>query len=173
MHSEQEQPSTEVYASERVPRVVFGANRPGASEGIRAGLLSGAATSGILIGLGWRHGTALQPFAGAGRVLLGSPSSRLPELLLVVVGLALHLVLAMLAGWVTIAFMRRLGARLVVAAVCVTLLAWVATAWVLPESLRAVTADLSRPEQLLFFSVLGVTLWFGIRLAFEAQQLEG
>ena len=60
---------------------------------------------------------------------------------------------------------RRLGGRVLAASFAVAGLAWMASGWILPESFRAITADLSRGEQFLFFSVLGITLWAGIRLA--------
>ena len=138
--------------------------------GAAIGVLAGAATAGILVGLGMRHGTAMQPFAGAGRILLVNSTGSYSDPLLVAVGLLMHLVLAAIAGCAALALARRFPTRVLPASLAVAAFAWFASAWVLPESLRAVTEDLSRSEQLLFFSVLGVTLWLGIRLALDAKR---
>jgi hypothetical protein len=136
----------------------------------RVGLVSGAATAGVLIGFGLRHGTALQPFTGAGRILLTTGTGRVPEAMLAFLGAASHFAMAAAIGWVAVAVSRRMPHRAPIIALLVAAAVWIAAEWILPTALRALTADLSRLQQLIYFSVLAVTLWGGIRLAPVADQ---
>lgn len=132
---------------------------------IRIGVIAGAATAGVLLGFGLRHGTALQPLTGAGRIMLSSLAFHVPEAVLAIVGAILHLAITTLWAWCALQVVRRMAGRTALATTMVAAGAWVVSAWVLPSLLGAVTIDLSLGQQLVFFGVLDVTLWGGIRLA--------
>jgi hypothetical protein len=133
------------------------------------GVFAGAATAGTLIGFGLRHGTALQPFAGAGRILLGSASARVSEVVLAFIGALLHFVLTTAWAWLALVLLGRASMGVPAAAAAAAIMAWLLTTWVLPASLAAPTADLSAIQLVLYYVVLCVTLWGGIRLALQSD----
>ena len=135
----------------------------------RVGLIAGAATAGVLIGLGLRHGTALQPFAATGRIMLSAVAGRLPETVLAFAGAVIHFAVATFLAWCAVKLVKHVGGRALIGAVAVALVAWVASTWLFPTGLRALTADLSFGQQLVYYSVLGITLWGGIRLASDEE----
>lgn len=135
----------------------------------RVGLIAGAATAGVLIGLGLRHGTALQPFSATGRIMLSGAAPRLPETVLAFTGTVVHFAVATLFAWGAVSLVKHVGGRVLIAACLVAAVAWIASAWVFPSGLRSLTADLSGAQQLVYYSVLGTTLWGGIRFASMAE----
>jgi hypothetical protein len=130
---------------------------------VRAGLVAGAASAGALIGLGVRHGAALDPFVFAGQALLrGAPVPTAAA-----IGVALHL------GWMVVwgvcfsavaATLR--GVRLAVVAVVATVLLVKLSQLVVP-SLAPLTgpAATSRAHAVFMHVLLAASLVVGMRLA--------
>ena len=101
--------------------------------------------------------------------MLSVVAQRLPEPVLAFAGAAIHFALATILAWCAVKLVKYAGGRALVGAAMVALVAWIISAWVFPPALRALTADLSFVQQLLYYSVLGITLWGGIRLASEGE----
>lgn len=135
----------------------------------RVGLLAGAATAGVLIGLGLRHGTALQPFAASGRTMVSAFAWRVPEAPLAFAGAVLHFAIVTFFAWLAVALTKRTGDRALLASALAGVVAWTLARWVFPLSIRALTADLSDAQQLFYYTVFAVTLWGGIRFAPEGE----
>jgi hypothetical protein len=135
--------------------------------GLRVGLVVAAATAGVLVGLGLRHGTALTPFQLYGRALLASWTGAIaPAWVSVVVGLVAHGFWMLLWGVCFTAVAAPLRARpAALAAVLVGVIAILA-AWLFPSALGAVAlASLSSPQTFLFVLLLTLSLLAGTRFA--------
>lgn len=98
-------------------------------------------------------------------MMLNAAATRAPEAMLAFFGAAAHFAIAAAIGWVSVALSRRMPQWAALIATAVALSAWMASEWVFPAALRALTADLSRTQQLVYFIVLAITLWGGIRFA--------
>lgn len=94
---------------------------------------------------------------------------QVPEAPLAFAGAVLHFAMATAFAWLAVALTKRMKGRPLLAATLVAVVAWTLAGWVLPASLRALTADLSNVQQLFYYSVFIVTLWGGIRFAREGE----
>lgn len=131
--------------------------------GALTGVIAGAATAGALIGLGWRHGAALDPFTFAGRAMLGAVRDGVA----VLAGFALHVAWTMVWGaCFTVVAAPLRGARLVLAGFAFAAALWAVSALALPGVSPVVrVASLSIARTILVYLVLAVSLVAGMRLA--------
>jgi hypothetical protein len=136
--------------------------------GLAAGVLAAAATGGVVAGFGVREGSAGEPFAALGRLLLGvaasEPAGR--QLVALIAGILLHSATALAWGLLFAALFARLrGLGLVAAAALFAAVAY-AVSTRLPELLRLGHGARAFPPQLvLLYTVLALSLVAGIRLA--------
>jgi hypothetical protein len=135
--------------------------------GVRVGLIAAAATAGVLVGLGLRHGAALTPFQLYGRAFLASWTGLIaPAWLSVAVGLVVHGLWMVVWGVCFTAVAAPLRVRSVtILALLLGLMAALA-AWVFPAALGAAAlASLSSLQTFLFVLFLALSLLAGTRLA--------
>jgi hypothetical protein len=136
--------------------------------GLSAGVIAAAATGGVIAGFGVREGSAGEPFAALGRLLLGiatsEPSGR--QLVGLIAGIVLHSATALAWGLLFAALFARLrGLRLMAAAALFAAVAY-AVSTKLPGLLRLGHGARAFPPQLvLLYTVLAISLVAGIRLA--------
>lgn len=136
--------------------------------GLRVGLITGAATIGVLIGLGLRHGSALAPFQLYGRMTSAALTGFVPSpTVAVVVGLAGHLywMVVLGTGFALVARSPRLVPLTIAALLCSAIAGWLAMR-MLPSLLGAAAVASLTTGQLLFFqAVLALALVAGMRIA--------
>lgn len=126
-------------------------------------MIAGAATAGALIGLGWRHGAALDPFTFAGRAMLGAVRDGVA----VAAGFALHVAWTMVWGaCFTVVAAPLRGGRLMVAALAFAAALWAVSTFALPGVSPVMrVAGLSIVRALFVYLVLAIALVMGMRLA--------
>lgn len=136
--------------------------------GLRIGLVAGAASTGALIGLGLRHGSALTPFQLYGRVVTASLTGLVPtDATAVAVGLAVHLFWMALwgAGFALVARSRHLPRLVAVATGFCAAAGWLGSQF-FPSLLgAAAVASLGTGQLLLFLLLVAAALVAGMRLA--------
>lgn len=137
----------------------------GAAAGVRIGArvaaIVAATTIGSIVGLGLRHGSALDPFTLAGHALVTSLGY---SWLATAIGLVLHL---LWVGALGVSFgalaSRRTGLGLAGAALLVAAAGWL-VARLLPIPFRiAAGGSLDAPERIFLYIVIAVTLAIGVR----------
>ena len=136
--------------------------------GLRVGLVSAAATAGVLVGLGLRHDAATTAFFLAGRSLLASSAGLIPpSLVAVTLGVVVHLAWMVLWGvCFTYVAARLRGLALYVAAALFAALIGILGATFLPGALGAgALAALSQAQTVFFLAVLGLSLALGTVIA--------
>jgi hypothetical protein len=136
--------------------------------GLWAGLVSAAATAGVLVGLGLRHDAATTAFFLAGRSLVASSAGMIaPTPVAVVLGIVIHVAWMVLWGvCFTIVAARLRGAALFLAAALFAALIGTLSATFLPGALGAgAVAALTRAQTLFFLSLLGLSLAAGTLIA--------
>ncbi len=136
--------------------------------GLSAGVIAAAATGGVVAGFGVREGSAAEPFATLGRLLLGvatsEPGAR--QLVALFAGILLHSAIAMILGMLfAMLFARLRGLRLLAAAALFAAAAYAVSTklpglWRLGHGARAFP-----PQLVLLYCVLALSLVAGIRLA--------
>jgi hypothetical protein len=136
--------------------------------GVRAGLVSAAATAGAITGFGVRHNDWLGPFTSLGaQVIRGFGVSNPPTFISPVTGVATHV--AWMVFW-GIAFAalahRRAPVITVVLAMVVGLVAALAARSMVPAAMGAVSfAALPAAQAVLCVALMTVGLWTGRALA--------
>ncbi len=132
------------------------------------GLIAAAATAGVLVGLGARHGDALTPFFLSGRSLLAALTGALaPPVLATLTGLLVHAFWMLVWGvcFSLVAASLR-GLRLAVAAAVCAIAVRVLGATVLPGALGAgALASLNAPQMWFLLTLFALSLFVGMRLA--------
>lgn len=131
--------------------------------GAITGAIAGAATAGALVGLGLRHGVALDPFLFAGRSAIGAAG----PVLATIVGVLMHLAWMLVWGaCFTVVAAPLRGARLALAALAFAAVVWTIATYALPEASPAVRfAGLTTAGTVFVYLVLAAALVPGMRLA--------
>jgi hypothetical protein len=135
--------------------------------GLRVGGLAGATTAGVLVGLGLRHGRALEPFFVQGRAFLSMIGGQFPPSVLAVgVGIVVHFVWMFLWGvCFSIVATELRGGALVGAGVLFVVLIGALASTIVPGALGAAgMALLSTPQTILLLILLGGALIAGVRV---------
>jgi hypothetical protein len=128
-------------------------------------VLAAATTAGAIIGLGLRHGAAVDPFTLTGRPLVGAA----PVLVATIAGFALHF------GWMlvwgacfTLVAASLRGGRLAAAAIVFAIALWGLSNYLVPSAEPATrAAALTAPQSLFVHLLLALGLASGMRLAQE------
>lgn len=130
------------------------------------GLLAAAASAGVIVGDGWRSGTAWAPFAHFSSALFGSRLF-LPTSVHAVIGLVVHTLLFVLWGVCFTAVARSLrGGRLFIAAMVLTIALWILARVMLPRALGAAELSMmSSAHAALYLATVAIALLLGTRLA--------
>jgi hypothetical protein len=135
---------------------------------MRVGLIAAAATAGVLVGLGLRHGAALTPFVLYGRAVLASVTGLLaPPALATVIGFIGHAFWMLLWGvcFSVVAAPLRAPQLALAAAMFATILGLL-SATLLPSALGAgAMASLSGIQTAFFLFLMAGALYLGMRLA--------
>jgi hypothetical protein len=137
-------------------------------RGIRVGFIAAAATAGVIVGLGVRHGEALTPFFLTGRSLLATLTGALaPPVLATVAGLLVHAFWMLLwSVCFTLVAASLRGMRLALAAALCAVVVRALGATVLPGALGAgALASLSAPQTWFLLTLFALSLFVGTRLA--------
>jgi hypothetical protein len=135
--------------------------------GLITGILAASATGGVLVGIGWseRYGV----FAAAGRQLVATvaPSSLPSDAVATVMGVTLHLAIALFWGMGFATFATRLtGIRLLLAATLSSVAIWAINVFLAASLLRFGNDLTAFPTHAaLFYIVLALALAGGIALA--------
>ena len=132
----------------------------------RTGMIVGATTAGAVIGVGLRHGDALEPFMIAGHALLSTSSGLVPlPWLALAGGLALHLMLMLVVGGLfALVALRARGPVLALGAASYAVCVALAAQWMGPAALGAFGALLStRPQWIFLMALLASALIAGVR----------
>jgi hypothetical protein len=135
---------------------------------MRVGLIAAAATAGVLVGLGLRHGAALTPFSLYGRAVLASVTGLLaPPGLATAIGFAGHTFWMLLWGVCFSVVAAPLRAPLLAAAAAFfAAILGLLAATVLPSALGAgALASLSGAQMAFFLVCMAGALYLGMRLA--------
>ena len=134
--------------------------------GLLVGGLAGATTAGVLVGLGMRHGRALEPFFVQGRAFLSTLGGEAPPSMLAVgVGILVHCIWMMLWG-VSFSMIatRMRGFALVLTALLFVVVIGVLASTIVPGALGAAgMALLSTPQTIFLLLLLGGALIAGVR----------
>jgi hypothetical protein len=137
--------------------------------GLVTGMLAAAATGGVLTGIGWSERYSV--FAAAGRQLVAAtgPASPPSDTTATVMGVTLHLAIALFWGMAFATFATRLtGIRLLLAAALSSLAIWAINVWLAASLLRFGNDLTAFPTHAaLFYIVLTLALAGGIALARE------
>ena len=130
------------------------------------GLLAAAASAGVIVGDGWRSGTAWAPFAHFSSALLGSRLV-LPSSVHALIGLVIHTLLFVLWGACFTAVARSLrGGRLFIAAMVLTMALWFLARVMFPRALGAAElSGMSSAHAALYLAIVAIALLLGTRLA--------
>lgn len=142
--------------------------RPSLTRRVFPGLLAAAASAGVIVGDGWRSGTAWEPFIQLGYAFLPRfISSALPISVPALLGLALHTLLMILWGYCFTVVARSLrGGKVFIAAIVLTTALWVAARIIFPRALGAAELPLmSSAHALLYLVTIAVAFSVGMRLA--------
>jgi hypothetical protein len=139
------------------------------SHGVRAGVVAAGATCGALVGLGVREGAPGRALALAGQRLRGVPDFIVPDPglgAMALLGAAHHTLL--LIAWALLFSVLAdglRGLRLLGVAALFAAAVWLVNAHALPPLLRfGDGAGAYPPHQWLVYSVLALSLAFGIRV---------
>jgi hypothetical protein len=141
--------------------------RPRARSVLITGVIAASATAGVIEGFARRE--HLSVFAGIGRQLCAviEPSTDPTATIAIVLGVALHLVLALFWGGVfAVVASRFTGVALAVASLVGSAIIWAINAWWAPSLLRFGN-DLTAfaPQAAVFYLVLAGAFVLGMRLA--------
>ena len=134
--------------------------------GIRVGGLAGATTACVLVGLGVRHGTAVEPFLVQGRAFLSILGGNAPPSVVAVgVGILVHFTWMLLWGVCFSAVATSLrGFALVATATLFVLLVGALASTIVPGAPGAAAmAPLSTPQTIFLLILLGGALIAGVR----------
>jgi len=136
--------------------------------GLRTGLILGAATAGVIVGLGVRYDSALTPFLLAGRATIATMSGLVVSPLVATVsGIVVHTAWMLLWGVCFSAVATALrGVRLWVAAAIFAALVGVLSATIVPGALGAgAMVAQTGPQTVVFLTLFAVALLAGMRFA--------
>lgn len=135
---------------------------------MQAGIVSWAATIGVLIGFGRARGAVLQPLNSIAHPFFGTRAVMMQgfDWIVTPAAIVLHLIVLAIAGVIFALFAARLrGLRLAGAAIAYALLFWLVNRLILPGSHPAGLAGvLSRWELSVFYLVLAASLALGVKL---------
>jgi hypothetical protein len=138
------------------------------AAGVYLGLLAAAATAGVLVGFGLRHGSSLDPFHVYGRAALGAATGRVASRdLAILAGFLAHTLWMLLWGvcFSVVATPLR-GSRTALAALAYAALLGVLSVSIVPGALGAASlATLSAAQRVFLVLVVAGTLTAGMRLA--------
>lgn len=132
------------------------------------GLIAAAASAGVIVGDGWRNGSALAPFIRLGVAFFPSRIAPLfPNFVHGFVGVTVHTFLFVLWGICFTAVARSLrGGKVLTAALIVTVLLGIFARVAFPRALGAAELSfMSMPHVILYLATIAVALSFGTRLA--------
>lgn len=132
------------------------------------GLLAAAASAGVIVGDGWRSGTAWAPFTHLGAALLASRVGvALPTSIHALIGLVIHTLWLVLWGVCFTAVARSLrGGKLFSAAMVLTIALWLLARVLFPHALGAAELSLmSSAHAALYLATIAIALSLGTRLA--------
>jgi hypothetical protein len=139
------------------------------SAGLVVGSVASAATTGALIAIGHRLGSAAVPFAAISAVLFHRTVSG-GAVGLVFTGLILHAVAIFAWSVAFVWLVRRLGLR-TIAAACGVGLAALALSWIVARSTGSgLSSVLPLGDRLVYGLVLAAALVVGMRFAFFPSQ---
>lgn len=142
-------------------------NRDDLRVGVSAGILAAVATSGALIAIGSRTSTAARPFNMIAAHVVGAHRADAFGFVPVVTiaGIALHIVLIMLAGIAVAVVARRRLAPPWIPAVTVTLITALVSIGIARRGGSSLARLLAVGDLLLFYVILAASLTLGIRFA--------
>jgi hypothetical protein len=143
-------------------------NRDDLRVGVSAGILAATATAGALIAIGNRASTPARPFNMIAGHLTGSESGDVYGFTLAdtLTGVAIHIVLCVIAG-IAVAFVaRRRLAPAWAAALLISTLAALVSVGIARRGGVSLARLLAIGDLLLFYLVLAIALVVGTRLAF-------
>ena len=149
-------------------RLLLAVNRHDLRVGVPAGILAATATSGALIAIGLRVSTAARPFNEIAGHVLGTQRAGafgfVPSV--TITGIALHVLLMILAGIAVAVVARRRIAPDWVATLILTLLSALVSVGIARRDGASLARLLAVGDLVLFYATLAVSLVVGIRLAF-------
>jgi hypothetical protein len=132
------------------------------------GLLAAAASAGVIVGDGWRSGTAWAPFTHLGGALFVSRAgAALPTSVHALIGLVIHTLWLVLWGICFTAVARSLrGGKLFIAAIVLTMALWLLARVMFPGALGAAELSLmSSAHAALYLATIAIAFSLGTRLA--------
>ena len=143
-------------------------NRVDLRIGLSAGLLSATATSGALVAIGSRAATVARPFNAIAGHLLGVERGNALGFVpgITITGLALHVVLLMLAGVAMAVITRRGIAPAWAVAVALATLSALVSVGIARRGGSSLARVLPIGDLILFYMMVALSLVVGIRLAF-------
>lgn len=143
-------------------------NREDLRVGVPAGILAAMATSGALIAIGSRTSTAARPFNTIAAHLVGAQRADafgfVPAV--TIIGIALHVLLVMLAGIAVAVVARRRLTPAWLASITLTLIAALVSIGIARRGGSSLARLLAVGDLLLFYVILAASLTLGIRFAF-------
>ena len=144
------------------------------TTGIRVGTVAAAATIGAVIGLGLRHGLALQPFLSAGAALLEKLGIVATPSVTTLVGLSMAACAIIVLGvCFTIVAAPLRGLRLLGVAIAFGVIAWAISGFVVPSILAlSAGAVLGGAQRVFIFAMLTIALMVGMRLARSTTRID-
>jgi hypothetical protein len=142
-------------------------NRIDLRVGASAGLLAATATAGALIAIGHRAATVARPFNVIAGHLLGVQKSDAYGFVpgITVPGIALHVLLTVLAGIAVAAIARRFAPAWL-ASLLVSVLCALVSVGIARRGGSSLARILPTGELVVFYLIFAITLAIGIRLAF-------
>ena len=136
--------------------------------GVSAGILAATATAGALIAIGARASTAARPFNAIAGHIVGAQRADaigfVPSV--TITGIALHVLLMILAGIAVAVIARRRIAPAWVATVIVTLLSALVSVGIARRDGASLARLLAVGDLVLYYVTFAAALVIGIRLAF-------
>jgi hypothetical protein len=149
-------------------------NREEFSSGAAAGILAAASTSGALIALGKRTGTAARPFNVVASHLLGARAADafgfVPRITLT--GIAAHVVATTLLGVVILRIVRRRLAPIWLASAGASLLCCLVSIGIARRGNPSVAQLFPVGDLAVYFVVLALSLAIGIRFALPSAAID-
>jgi hypothetical protein len=138
------------------------------SAGVRAGLISVAATCGVLAAYGLRAGSLTDPFLFLGRHLGGFRDAVYPQSTVVLAGFLLHgaWIVAWCVGYALVAPSIRRVFRLPLAIVVVSI-AFLGSSYLIGSALES--SQLGGSRWILMHVVFGMAMYLGTRIANEVN----